>query len=337
MKFRWLLLLSSFLSVIFSSLPAEARLYWSFDRSQNRLEFTTDRGVQPKAELIFNPTRLVIDLPGIDLGRPTANQRVGGSIRELRIGQFNSQTTRIVIELAPGYTLNPQQVKFRGLSTNQWTVQLPTPQRIGASSAPSPSSRLSNSQEDNYPSSQSRQLRESNPVSTSRLYLDSFLVTRDGFYIRTRGGKPENIEVERSRNRRRIDIEVVGATLSRGLAERDLRLNRYGVSQIQFSQDREASLPVVRIRMDVDRESPDWLASFSDAGGIVLWPRGADASTLDKQSGVLAQPNNETRIGELSPTSYQLFGLMGQDVKSLVLGTDSRTILLLEEKTGKFL
>lgn len=319
MKFRWLLLLSTFLSVIFYSLPAEARLYWSFDRSQNRLEFTTDRGVQPKAELIFNPTRLVIDLPGIDLGRPTANQRVGGLIRELRIGQFNSRTTRIVIELAPGYTLNPQQVKFRGLSTNQWTVQLPTPQRIGASSSPSPSGRLPNSQEDNSLSSQSRQPRQRNSVATSILQLDSFQVTRDGFYIRTKGGEPETIEVERSRNRRRIDIEISGATLSRDLAERDSRLNRYGVSQIEFSQSQEASLPVVRIRMNVDRESPDWLVSFSDAGGIVLWPRGTDASTLDKQSGVLTQPSNQTRIKEVSRESYQVSVLMGREVNPLLI------------------
>ncbi|NEQ24209.1 MAG: N-acetylmuramoyl-L-alanine amidase, partial [Microcoleus sp. SIO2G3] len=89
----------------------------------------TDKGVQPKAQLIVNPTRLVIDLPGISLGRPKIEQPVGGAIRSVRVGQFDAQTTRLVIELNPGYTIDPQQVKFRGISPTQWTVQLPSPQQ----------------------------------------------------------------------------------------------------------------------------------------------------------------------------------------------------------------
>ncbi|MBE9128480.1 AMIN domain-containing protein, partial [Coleofasciculus sp. LEGE 07081] len=140
MRFRWLLLLSSFLSIFLFSSVAQARqlLFWRFDSSQNQLVFTTDEGVQPRAQLIANPTRVVIDLPGILLGRPTANQQVGGAIREVRVGQFDNQTTRIVIELAPGYTLDPQQVKFKGASPTQWTVDLPTPQRTAVSPSPPP-------------------------------------------------------------------------------------------------------------------------------------------------------------------------------------------------------
>jgi len=135
LKFRWLLLISSFLSVFLFALSAGARqlVFWRFEPNQNRLEFTTDVGVQPRAQLIANPTRVVIDLPGISLEGPTDSQRVGGTVREIRVGQFDNRTTRIVIELAPGYTLDPQQVQFRGLTPNQWTVQLPRPQRVGLS------------------------------------------------------------------------------------------------------------------------------------------------------------------------------------------------------------
>ncbi|NEQ22568.1 MAG: N-acetylmuramoyl-L-alanine amidase [Microcoleus sp. SIO2G3] len=144
MRFRWLLILSSFLTVFLYSAAAQARqlLTWRFESNQNRLVFTTDAGVQPRAQLIANPTRVVIDLPGISLGRPTANQRVGGAIREVRVGQFENQTTRIVIELAPGYTLDPAQVKFRGITSSQWSVQLPTPERIAPSSNRPPQSQL---------------------------------------------------------------------------------------------------------------------------------------------------------------------------------------------------
>jgi N-acetylmuramoyl-L-alanine amidase len=73
-------------------------------------------GVQPKAQLISNPTRVVIDLPGISWDAQRQISRVRGAIREIRVGQLDNKTTRIVIELAPAYTLDPQQVKFRGLS-----------------------------------------------------------------------------------------------------------------------------------------------------------------------------------------------------------------------------
>ncbi len=135
-RFRWFLILSSFLSVFWFASIAQASelVFWRFERDRNRLVFTTDEGVQPEAQLITNPTRVVIDLPGISLGRPTVNQAMGGTIREVRVGQFNERTTRIVIELAPGYTLDPQEVKFRGISPSQWTVDLPAPERIQESS-----------------------------------------------------------------------------------------------------------------------------------------------------------------------------------------------------------
>jgi N-acetylmuramoyl-L-alanine amidase len=129
-KFRWLL--PSFLGFFLLSSPAYARqlLNWRFEANQNRLVFTTDEGVQPQAQLISNPTRLVIDLPGILLERSSAEQLVGGAIRSVRVGQVNEDTTRLVVELNPGYTLNPQRVIFRGTSPNQWMVQLPIPERV---------------------------------------------------------------------------------------------------------------------------------------------------------------------------------------------------------------
>ena len=82
MRFRWLLLLPSLLSIFLFSAAAQARqlLSWRFDSGQNRLVFTTDAGVQPKAQLISNPTRVVIDLPGISLRR-SATQPLRGGIK----------------------------------------------------------------------------------------------------------------------------------------------------------------------------------------------------------------------------------------------------------------
>ncbi|KGF71521.1 beta-lactamase [Neosynechococcus sphagnicola sy1] len=125
-------LLPSVLSVLLLSAPAKAATLssWHFDPTQNLLDIITDENVQPQAQLVANPTRLVIDLPGIELGHPRVNYPVGTLIKAIRVGQFNAGTTRLVIELAPGYTLDPNQVKFRGRSPTHWSVQLPMPQPL---------------------------------------------------------------------------------------------------------------------------------------------------------------------------------------------------------------
>jgi N-acetylmuramoyl-L-alanine amidase len=131
--------------VLASTAAHAARLEsWRFNANQNQLEFTTDNGVQPRAQLMSNPTRLVIDLPGIALGRPGVTEPVGGLIQSVRIGQYDRETTRMVVELAPGYTIDPGQVKFRGITAQRWSVTLPKPQLMPGA-VPSPAA--------NFPSS----------------------------------------------------------------------------------------------------------------------------------------------------------------------------------------
>ncbi|MEQ8976101.1 MAG: N-acetylmuramoyl-L-alanine amidase [Coleofasciculus sp. C1-SOL-03] len=324
MRFRWLLLLSSFLSVFLYTSAAEARqlLFWRFDRAQNQLVFTTDEGVQPRAQLIANPTRLVIDLPGIRLGRPTVNQQVGGAIQEIRVGQFENQTTRIVVELAPGYTLDPQQVKFRGLSPTQWTVNIPNPQRISTAPTPPPITTV--------PDRQSRQPSPSVVVETSTTPVDSFQVTRNGFFIRTDGGKPDQIQVKRSRDRRQIEIEVEGLNLSRRLVEQTLDVNRYGVSQIEFQTVKE-SPPLTRIKLKVNRDSPDWQALYSDVGGLVIIPRGTSASSLENRSN--ASGNVLVSYPSRQGTSNRRVSInQGSTIQSVELGNNQTQLLIQADR-----
>ncbi|MGI0486839.1 N-acetylmuramoyl-L-alanine amidase [Pantanalinema rosaneae CENA516] len=128
MKLLWLLpaLLGSIL--LSSSAQAANLQYWRFDRTQNRLELATDEGIQPRAQIVSNPTRLVIDLPGVKLGGPKQAMPVDGIVNNMRVAQFDPQTTRIVMELAPGYTIDPRQVRFQYASARQWTVEMPRPQ-----------------------------------------------------------------------------------------------------------------------------------------------------------------------------------------------------------------
>jgi beta-lactamase class A len=61
------------------------------------------------------------------IGYPQTSQRVGLVIQNIRIEQFNAETTRMVVTLAPGYTFDLAQVKLQEESPNHWSVQLPKP------------------------------------------------------------------------------------------------------------------------------------------------------------------------------------------------------------------
>ncbi len=272
MKQYWLLP-GTFVTICMLSSPALAgRLEsWRFDANQNRLEFTTDDGVQPKAQLIFNPTRLVIDLPGIDFGRPQQARAVGKEIRWIRVGQFESNTTRIVVELAPGYTINPQAVRFQGNSPRRWTVQLPSPEI-----------------DRNNPSSRSPLPPSSGNVGQSgRTRIENLVVTGDGLFLRTSGGSPQ-IRGQRSDNGRTISFDITDATLSPSLRQRDIPVNRYGVSTVQFT-DLPGRSPTVRMTMRVNENTSDWQANASSGGGIVFLP----GSSADLPRGNFPPPRTD--------------------------------------------
>lgn len=134
MKFQALLF--GIISYCLLATPAQANVAWKFDRNTNKLRFRTDAAVQPKSVMLFNPTRLIIDLPGIKYPKPTVTEKLTGNFRSLRVGQFDGTTTRIVLEIQPGFTLDPNQVKFTGENPIDWYVNLPIPER-GSMTIPS--------------------------------------------------------------------------------------------------------------------------------------------------------------------------------------------------------
>ncbi len=262
-------------SALLMALPAQAAKLqtWGFDAGRSQLEFTTDAGVQPQAQLIVNPTRLVIDLPGVVFGRPQTTQPVNSAaIRSVRAGQFEKGTTRIVIELEPGYTLDPLQVKFKGLSPRQWTVTIPTPQReIGGpppSTTPTPGTPIPNPPIPGTPI-------PGTPIpDIANTQIQNVRVTGDGFFIRTSGQVPQ-IRLNRTPDRRRIDVDLLGASISPSVSPRDLIVNKSGVSRAIIAQV-QGTPPIARVSLLVDPTTPDWQATYSDIGGVVLLPsRGA--------------------------------------------------------------
>jgi N-acetylmuramoyl-L-alanine amidase len=271
---------------------------WRFDSNQNRLEINTDGAVQPTAQLVFNPTRLVIDLPGIKFGRPQLVQSVGGAIRAIRIGQFDPQTTRVVVEMTPGYTLDPQKVKFEGISANRWRVQLPKPKREETNSLNRNLYSVVKTESRN--SSNNRETVVQTAVGATQ--IESLRVTGDGFFVRTSGRKPE-VKVRRSSDRTNIYMDISNATVSPNLEQRNLPINRYGVNNIQLSQ-LETTPPTVRLTMQVNKNSPDWRVTVSGGNGLVILPnavlsklpRGSNSSISfgdNQQPSILRNSDND--------------------------------------------
>ena len=267
MKFRWLL--PSTLSLVLLSTPAEAGRLQSmqFDADQNRLVFTTDEGVQPRARLLFNPTRLVIDLPGTTFDRRTVNnQSLGGAVQAIRVGRVDRRTTRLVIELKAGFTLDPQQVIFRGTSPRQWTVQLPTPQPVEPSGNNDRASIgiAATLEQPPFPRTPLA------PVTASgETQVQDVQVTPDGLFIRTTGANPE-VRVRR-RSDRTVEIDLKGAVISSRLSQRDFPVDRFGVSRLQLGQV-ENSPPLTRVTLQLTQDNSNWQASVSNLGGVVLLP-----------------------------------------------------------------
>jgi N-acetylmuramoyl-L-alanine amidase len=288
-RFSWLL--SGVLGVAGSlliavSADAGTLQSWRFDSAENRLVFTTDDGVQPRAQLISDPTRLVIDLPGITLGRSTTRQGGTGGIREIRLGQLDAQTTRIVIELMPGYILDPQRVLVRGATPTEWSVQIPAPQFVGGPVAGNP------------PPTPGAPAPAPVPPAAGPAQIDDVQITQDGFFIRTSGGVPR-LTLRRNRDPRDIEFDIANAQVSPQLRDRDLRPNHRGVERLRLEPQRNG---VVRLSLRLegrrnDRNRRGWQASVSDFGGIVLLP------SLNASSGVVASRPSQPAPPATPPTS----------------------------------
>jgi N-acetylmuramoyl-L-alanine amidase len=278
---------------------------WRFNTAQNRLEFATDDAVQPRVQLIPNPVRLIVDLPGVKIGRPTVNQNYSATVRSVRVGQFDAQTARIVVELSPGYTLDPQLVKVRGASPSSWSVDLPNPQQDQGSAdlsaangstpltvdspSPSPVAPIST-----RPTPPLRPASGVSAVPADSNLLEDILVTADGLFFRTR--KPVTAVVNRT-NAQEIVVDVSGATASPNLLQNDYRMDYHGIQLVSVQQLSTAS-PVTRVTLKVNKRSPDWLVSTNRYGGVILLPQGGAAKV----------PNGKRPTGTVSLSLGQTVG-----------------------------
>ncbi|HEY9767946.1 MAG TPA: N-acetylmuramoyl-L-alanine amidase [Coleofasciculaceae cyanobacterium] len=265
MRFHWLL--SGFIGIFLFCSPAKAGkiVSWEFESQDNNLIFKTDEGVQPEAELLSNPTRLVINLPGTVLDRKTVKESYQGPVSGFRIGQPEPDTSRIVVELAPGYNIDADEIEFRDVSPTHWEVEMPQPEVSRVVSSDDGDTQELELPQIEMPTALPG-LEEGQSLAT-RTGSSHIKATKNGFFIDIDGNRQIKIDSERDGDR--IDFFLEGITLPDELVAQSIELDQYGVSSIEFEQtdDEEAVMSLT-----VTEDSPDWRATFSRIKGLLLIP-----------------------------------------------------------------
>ncbi|GAB4306676.1 MAG: hypothetical protein Fur0025_48620 [Oscillatoriaceae cyanobacterium] len=97
---------------------------WEYDPYTNELQVTVPPGVTPQYFVLAEPTRVVLDVSNSDIGLQPIEQNYTGMVRQIRIAQFEMGTTRFVMELSPGVTLEPSQLELKPLGQgNRWVLR----------------------------------------------------------------------------------------------------------------------------------------------------------------------------------------------------------------------
>lgn len=102
--------------VVATPAQAAALTQWRFDPVSQQLEVTIPPGTTPRYFLLAQPTRIVMDLPNIDMGAVSEQETYQGAVRQIRVSQFQPGLTRIVLELSPDAVLAPGQVQLQQLT-----------------------------------------------------------------------------------------------------------------------------------------------------------------------------------------------------------------------------
>ena len=317
-------LIPSLVGSLLISLPVNAAQlqFWRFDTTQNRLTFTTNGAVQPKVQLIPNPTRLVVDLPGTQLSRPTVKQTLSGTVRSVRVGQFDGQTARIVLELAPNYVIDPKGVKVVPSSASNWSIDLPQPQLINSAAASTPS--LTSPPRPNpvtsRPTPPTQPVSPPTPPVSQDPYLSDISVTPDGLFLQTNKA-PTKVSVRRSRSRRQVKVTLKGVQANPRLLERTFKPGYYGLRELSVDQSGSDSNPETEVTFRIDKNGPNWIASTSRFGGVVVIPqsKGLRPSRPGSTVSLLQVPAPTTTTQQAAANTIQTVNLGGD---RLLIQTD---------------
>jgi hypothetical protein len=109
---------------------------WRFYPDTWQLEITLSAGTTPRYFYLSQPPRLVVDLPDTKVGYVSTNQNYAGAIQRIRVSQLDATVTRIVLDLAAGTFIDPNQLQLQPVSRQNPTRWVLRPM-ISTSNRPS--------------------------------------------------------------------------------------------------------------------------------------------------------------------------------------------------------
>lgn len=89
---------------------------WRFSPEAGKLEINLSVGKTPNYFYLSEPPRIVIDIPDTQLGNIPTQKNYAGAVERVRVAQLNTNVTRIVLDLATGVFVDPNQVKLQPVS-----------------------------------------------------------------------------------------------------------------------------------------------------------------------------------------------------------------------------
>lgn len=115
-------------SVVFvQPVQAASLLDWRFDPNTNQLQMLLNDGTIPRYSVLDQPARIAIDLPNTKLGNVVTRQVYSGAVQQIRVSQFQANTARIVLDLAPDVFLDSSQIDLQRVSStlngNIWVLR----------------------------------------------------------------------------------------------------------------------------------------------------------------------------------------------------------------------
>lgn len=99
---------------------------WRFSPETGKLEINLSSGKTPNYFYLSDPPRIVVDIPDTHLGYIPTKKNYTGAVQKIRVSQFDNNTTRIVIDLANGIVVDPNQLKLQPISkqnTTRWVLR----------------------------------------------------------------------------------------------------------------------------------------------------------------------------------------------------------------------
>ncbi|MEM9155082.1 MAG: peptidoglycan DD-metalloendopeptidase family protein [Cyanobacteria bacterium P01_F01_bin.33] len=256
---------------------------YSFNPALNRLDVHTSADVRPRTSVLETAGRLrvIVDLPQTSWNAPQRQQSYMGTVRSLRVGQFNPQTTRIVLDLAPGTKLSDLDIALERTGTTTWAISV-SPHRSAAS--PRPVRPLLDPRVLLSPPSRSPSVSSThNPTLVLAIQE-----TAEGFFIKT--NRRPRVNTRLLSTPARLAIDLIDADVAGLYGAKNHTINRHGVSALRFSQWQPN---VARIVLDVAPFNTRWSIDYdAERGGLRVYPQGRTAfKTAASDRSIASRPS----------------------------------------------